>query len=440
MKDEKARDKAIEKLVARGLRRQTSGPGPAGAGCLDAETLAAYVERTITTEEKVSCEAHLSSCLHCQEQVAHLVRVSEGEAEGEPAYAGRPARAARLGGPYRATLTGFRWAWAAPALVAMVVAGLWYTGEFKPLLQMRQETSTPAPSLPPPAAATAKKEAQPAPSTADQRETQFAAAAAKEEAKAISGRAHTPKSPGQGAGFGGGIGRGVGTVVAPDVAQDKLAPSVPAAGGAAAQHAEPAATPERTIRSEGQAAQGVIATPSERSRLAGLEGTDVRREAGPAVPSQPGPPKVAKEQEAPMTGVAADQAMRAEKMGARAKGFGLSNATKSFVPVPANWRVGPHGLIERRSPEGNWVPVPSGVETDLFAVAFPTPTVGWVVGSGGTVLLTTDGGTTWEKVAFPTTDDLVRVSAQSGQVAWVWTRTGGSFLTSNRGKSWKHVR
>ena len=122
MKNDLARDRAIEKLVAGKLRAQLKAPG---AGCPEAETLAAYVEQTLAPGERLSCETHLAACLQCQEQVAAMVRLNEAEEPAE-AVTTRPAIPALVRG-----ISRFRWAWAAPALVALVVAGLWYTGAFR---------------------------------------------------------------------------------------------------------------------------------------------------------------------------------------------------------------------------------------------------------------------------------------------------------------------
>src|SRR5579863_5178028 len=100
MKDDSARDKAMEKLVATRLR---AGLKPAGTGCPDAAILAAYVERTLAPRERQNCEAHLASCMGCQALVAELVRLSEDE----ETVGVRAAAAPR-----------FRWAWAGSALAA----------------------------------------------------------------------------------------------------------------------------------------------------------------------------------------------------------------------------------------------------------------------------------------------------------------------------------
>ncbi len=103
----------------------------------------------------------------------------------------------------------------------------------------------------------------------------------------------------------------------------------------------------------------------------------------------------------------------------------------------SRWRVGPHGLIEEQTPDGNWQTRPSGVHEDLLDVAFPTPQAGWIVGRAGTVLRSTDGGSTWQRVAGPTSRDLVSVTAQSALSTQVTARDGSRYSTTDGGKSWK---
>jgi photosystem II stability/assembly factor-like uncharacterized protein len=61
--------------------------------------------------------------------------------------------------------------------------------------------------------------------------------------------------------------------------------------------------------------------------------------------------------------------------------------------------VGPRGHILRSSDRGrSWTQQPVPVSTDLVAVRFPTPAVGWAVGHDGVALLSTDGGVSWTRV------------------------------------------
>jgi photosystem II stability/assembly factor-like uncharacterized protein len=144
--------------------------------------------------------------------------------------------------------------------------------------------------------------------------------------------------------------------------------------------------------------------------------------------------------------VEADSAAKAKKQEPLDQKLARQKSTRSdrsltleafSIYANGNWRVGASGLIEKPGPDGSWVAVPSGVSADLNAIAFPTPSVGWVVGQSGTVLRSTNGGATWQKIGFPTDEDLVRVTATSDQAARVTTSGGKIFATADGGKSWK---
>jgi hypothetical protein len=130
--------KELGKLIACKLRAQFQAEG---SDCPGVETLAAYVDRTLTRGECESLQPHLALCARCQEQVAELVRLSEAEG---------PARVPLLGPAPGRRIAWSRWAWAAPALVALVAAGLWYTGEFRFVLKQQEPTAvkTPLPAGP----------------------------------------------------------------------------------------------------------------------------------------------------------------------------------------------------------------------------------------------------------------------------------------------------
>jgi len=60
--------------------------------------------------------------------------------------------------------------------------------------------------------------------------------------------------------------------------------------------------------------------------------------------------------------------------------------------------VGQRGVIVVSDDHGHsWRQVPSPVQSDLTAVAFPTPSEGWAVGHDGVILHTSNGGMNWSK-------------------------------------------
>jgi len=100
------------------------------------------------------------------------------------------------------------------------------------------------------------------------------------------------------------------------------------------------------------------------------------------------------------------------------------------------WRVGPHGLIERGEPGGQWRARASVVETDLNAVWFANRWVGWIVGDKGTILRTEDEGKAWRKVPFATRTDLLNVRGEDWKSARVTGRSGTVYVTRDGGATW----
>ena len=100
------------------------------------------------------------------------------------------------------------------------------------------------------------------------------------------------------------------------------------------------------------------------------------------------------------------------------------------------WRIGPAGSVEFSTDAGaTWESRPTGVEADLTAGAAPGGTVCWVVGRGGTVLLTTDGRQ-FRRLMFPVATDLAAVQAIDARSATVTAADGRRFRTLDGGATW----
>jgi hypothetical protein len=401
MKDD---SKGLEKLIAGKLRAQLHGGGP---GCPEVETLAAYMDQTLTRGERESLQLHLAVCARCQEQVAELVRLSEAE---------EPAKALVLGPVPARRIAWFRWALAAPALAGLLVGALWYTGEFRPLLRQQEQSAlkTP-PARGAPAAPPELKEGQAPPSQPAREEV--AKTQPKKEAKqeVVSGSKMLALKPAPAES------RAAGPVAEVGVAPENFAAPAPGAIAAPSERAR-LATAAHPAKQEEEAVSAAHA-----DRLA------TRAEAlAPQAAAPQGERQKAAEE---TTAVAGGTAFKAqETLGMVARGV---SAKKVMAPSPAGkWRVGRRGLIEKADANGNWTTQASGVEANLLGIAFATPSVGWAVGQAGTVLRTTDGGTTWNQVPIPTRAELIRVSASGEYVARVVTRDGQTLATTDGGKSW----
>ena len=119
---------------------------------------------------------------------------------------------------------------------------------------------------------------------------------------------------------------------------------------------------------------------------------------------------------------------------------GVTVLAEIVSPDPAfRWRAGAAGVVHR-TPDGGvtWTPQKTGITTDLTAGSSPARDVCWLVGRGGTVLLSSDG-TTWQLRPFPERVDLVAVSAMDAKTATVTTSDGRRFSTTDGGATWSRL-
>ena len=438
-KDDRLQDKAMEKLVANKLRGQLQ---PQAAGCPDAETLAAYVEGTLAAGERPPWEDHFATCARCQEQVATLVRWSE---EDEPLE--REAAVATR----RPACAPFRWAWAAPVLLAVFVAGLWYTGEFRSRLRQTQETSmgTP-PSAPTPATPAAPQ----GPSVQGPAAVKGKVAAVRKDGPESPKPSLQPQRPSSGN--------------AADLVETKAARKDLGLEGRRVQDLAklavpaPSAIPDVTARAESAPVEPgarvgptPMAKPSERARMtaAGMMAeraadadlrTGAAGETGRGGGGASSLGTAALSQEAAQAGAAPPPApgtagaMKEKKAELSKRSIATNLAQDALLLSRAKgWRVSPHGLIQRIDARGNWITVPSGVDADLFDISFPAPNVGWAVGQTGLTIRTTDGGNTWRRIPTPTREDLIQVSATTELAARIETRNHQVWETTDGGETWR---
>jgi hypothetical protein len=114
-------------------------------------------------------------------------------------------------------------------------------------------------------------------------------------------------------------------------------------------------------------------------------------------------------------------------------------AAASLIPSPdpsVQWRIsGP--AVERSADAGRtWQAQPTGTTVELAAGSSPAPSVCWIVGRAGTVLLSTDGAS-WRRLASPDpAADLAAVIALDDRTATVTTVDGRSYRTSDAGRTW----
>ena len=102
--DSRQVDTAFDAALKRGLGA-AAGHGP---DCPEPELLAAYVDETLSPDERARCETHLAACSRCQAQLAALVRTAAAGADSD-------AAPAAVGWGWLVD-----WRWLAPAATAAV--------------------------------------------------------------------------------------------------------------------------------------------------------------------------------------------------------------------------------------------------------------------------------------------------------------------------------
>lgn len=407
-KDDSAqeKDKTLRKLVADKLREQLRAKE---TGCPDAETWAAYFERVLTPSEHSACETHLATCMRCQEQVAELARLSEAdepvkELEGEVAS---PVR--------RTNVWLLRLAWATPLVVALVVVGLWYREDFRHLLQQTPQVAQQAPT------------AAQAPEVSSEAEASRLASAplAKQEAAkppSHGKEAAAPASPGSPA--------------VPTTALPERGSAVRESVGAGIRAEPPAGLGPGAMAPPGERARLAAAAPVA-GRVGEMAPETLKGQLADRVAAAGPPPGTTPESErGPTEENEVLARAKAREKATSIPGLTVLGFTSRAAP---SWRVGRRGLIQRADTSGAWVTQESGVQSDLYDITFANPSAGWAVGQAGTILRTTDGGSTWSKVPSPSSEDLVRVSATSELAARVMTRSGKTLGTNDGGNTWNAI-
>lgn len=310
--------------------------GPRGhvgpqTGCLDAETLARWIDGTLPTIERTAAEAHAADCDRCLAMLAAIAKTEPpAQVEAERSHA-----------------SWFTVRWLAPLAAVAVVIVAWVIVQ-NPTERTREVATGPTPPIdavtaPPSVAAESDLAKQARTGTASV-EQQHAPSAAETRRQAPTDALRRADAQGK------------------REAQERLARDE--------DRAQPTASPQRKM--ESAAANAVRA---------------------PTVITSPDP--------------------------------------------QVRWRFA--GATVERSTDGGatWTPQSAGSEAVLVAGACPAPTVCWIVGQAGTIVLTTDGQT-WNRVNFPDpTLDLVRVTARDGASATVTTVDGRTYRTDDAGKTWR---
>jgi hypothetical protein len=369
------RDRSIERLLRESLATSPSTPGT--GSCLDAEMLAAWVDGGLVGGQLIAAQEHVADCSACQATLAALVRTTPTESAPEPWW--RRSLSAR---------------WLVPVAATATALAIWVVVPREEFMRPPEQGQTAAREAAlPETETTAETTAAPADKSAP--EIPSAAPRPVEQSNAALRRERAQQS------------------AAADVREERLD-----------------AAPPALQRREAEAKPDAAAPPA-------LESTRERHDTVPAPVGRAAAatpaPAAAPEPVAPAPAPA--QADRFSTL-QEARTVGL-RVTIASPGTAFRWRIGPAGSVEFSTDAGaTWESRPTGVDTDLTAGAAPGGTVCWVVGRGGTVLLTTDGRQ-WRRLRFPVATDLAAVQPIDARSATVTAADGRRFRTVDAGANWE---
>jgi hypothetical protein len=382
---ESDRDSFIGRLLAETLEAHGA---PVGEGsCLDAETLAAWADDTLGRRERATAEAHAASCARCQALLAVMMKTAP------PAVAEKSA--------WRIPTLG----WLIPLTAAAAAVLIWAIVPGRAPIpssdRLVARASDRTPSVPGDHPVPVPRD-RPA---SGQVATQGRSAAgtplpAKPEAQLqrqlASSRAST------------------------DITAPSSAPRV--SRDSSREEARAAALDKlEALEKVGQRAP--VTTSAKEPSQAVIAGGGARVEPSTAAAAPAASPGVA--------------AFASRVALARSGAAGAVIVSSSQA---SQWRLVPGGTVERSTDGGStWQAQETGATVTLTGGASPSPSVCWLVGPTGTVLLSTDGRS-WRRLAFPEATDLISVRAADEKIATVTASDGRTFSTRDGGLTWVRTR
>lgn len=382
------KDDPFDRLLERAVSLEGSAR-PAGA-CLDAETVAAWADGSLTEPARAAVELHTADCERCLAMVAAFAKTAPPPVEAQRS-------------------TWFSLRWLVPVTTAIVVVGVWA------LLQTRPEESRQvAPNAPPAIDAIAT-----APATSPPPQQERGAAAQTRPAPASEAKNAAPTR----------------------AARSKQPAEAPRRDEAR----------ERNDLQKRLARDGLVTQTQSTTAAAPPAGAVLPNVPPPPPPTAPSAQAAVPSLPSQREGVStpAPFAAAAGRGGGARQGMRATLVIQSPDPN-MSWRLAATpvnitldgvsvGRIERSTDGGRtWTPQETGTAGDLLlAGASPAPNVCWLVGRQGAVLLTTDG-LTWRRIEFPEPKvDLVAVTARDALSAAVTTADRRVYHTDDGGKTWR---
>jgi len=456
-------DPKFERALAHHLR------GDSAAACPDAETLAAYHERSLSLEEMAHWKQHLSGCAACQETLALVETTEKNLAEdwkGKQipvlAAAAQPPAAVRSLATARDEAPGeeapaatqapveisrrrrpplLRWAIPLGAVAAGVLVwiGVHEQGAKQALNSVTVQTAKnqPAPA-PEPKLTDTLPSVQP-PMERDDREARLKAEGIgkrPESSDVVSQLVVTPAKPGANAKDIEQAQKELDGQTADAVAH-QMAPAPPPAP--VLRRAQPKAPASANENLEVSAAPAAVA-PAPGAVVSGGAVGSAAAETDAKAGSRVRKEKTLSEQQAANELQTTTNAMMM-KQGMMNRAAGASALSPPPILTPDNrvwWKLDPAGALNLTTDGGKtWKSVDTAAAAQLTAGSAPSSKICWIAGKAGTLVLTIDRGAHWKVLNTPITGDLGGVRATDAKHASIWDATRQqSFKTSDGGATW----
>jgi hypothetical protein len=347
--------------------------------CLDAETVAAWMDGGLDAAGVAAAEAHASTCERCQALLATVVKTLPIETPLAPGHEAR------------GTARFWKW-WLAPLAATAAAVTIWMVVPQTPMQTPMQPPAASAPARDMAAESFAKPQAPAEP-------------AAPRDSLA-GARRNVPASP------------------ANEEGKAKLADTATATADGSGLERRDASASAREPSSE-------LLRDKQGKREENARAAEMRQAAAPP-PAAPSPAAGAERmREVPTASNPA--------VGAITQLRKQVAAPEIVSPDPqSRWRATTPGTIERSEDAGRiWIAVRIAPNEEVLAGASPGPLACWFVGRSGLVLLATDG-TNFTRLPFPESVDLVAVSSPEPRIATVTTADGRTFRTEDAGRNWRN--
>jgi Photosynthesis system II assembly factor YCF48 len=485
------RDLQFERALAKHLRNESD------ATCPDAEILAAYHERTLSSEEMTRWKSHIAACARCQQALSLLeetekalaegnngevdpnlvkelvatspVRVSRAVARGE-VLESAPAQAMSAAAPSSANVIQLQQRkttrrWTLP-LATLAAALLLFVGVYETRVANRAKLATaeiaanrpvPAqnqaisdngspigPSPAPPANYSANSPAAPAPVSPPVSPMEPALSQKVSEspsAHKASGALDLSDDEKR-------VQQAMAQAKARAALSNSMEDRVGVGGGAGSAAGQSAAQKQAVSALSTPSHSLTVGTPMGKPPVMPAEKKDMPPSVTQSVQVQSAAPVVV------TSSASASATTSADTLDSSASTLNGRNLSQQFsnvlppnsvvVPAPNSkhaWRVGAGGAIELTTNAGkNWKVQNSGVVDDLTSGSAASDKVCWLAGKAGTLLLTTDGGKRWRKITTPIQGDIGGIHAIDSQHAAIWDVPNRlNFETADGGATWKRA-